>query len=65
MINFIKPFLHSPTGWVGFNEQNEYLNNIPSPKCVGKSKLFFPGTAYNLNLVLKREHANYGTADQT
>lgn len=60
-INFIKHFLHSPNGWVGFNERNEYLSDIPNQECIDKSRLFFPGTAYNLNLVLKKEQPNYGT----
>ena len=63
MINFIKQYLHSPNGWIGFNESNEYLNDIPSTECVRKSQLYFPGTAYNLNLVLKKEQSSYGTAD--
>ena len=63
MISFIKQYLHSPNGWVGFNESNEYLNDIPNAECVRKSKLFFPGTAYNLNLVLKKEHSSYGAAN--
>lgn len=62
-IKFIKQFLHSPNGWVGFNEQNEYINNIPSRKCIERSELFFSGTAYNLNLVLKKEYTDNGTED--
>lgn len=60
-IHFIQQFLHSPNGWVGFNERNEYLRDIPSKKCIRKSELFFSGTAYNLNLVLKKEHTDHGT----
>lgn len=61
IINFIKQYLHSPNGWVGFNEENEYIKAIPNTECIKKTRLFFPGTAYNLNLVLKKERFDDGT----
>lgn len=41
--------------WVGFNSQNDFINYPPDFGCFQPSKLFFPGTAYNLNFVLERE----------
>ncbi len=41
--------------WIGFNQQNDYINYPPDSECLYNSDLFFPGTAYNLNFVIKRE----------
>lgn len=55
-VNFIKSLLtHNLDNWVGFNEEGDFLSKVPSPECIKDSGLWFPGTAYNLNFVLKRE----------
>ena len=41
--------------WVGFNTANDFLTQIPDVQCIEKSKIFFPGTAFNLNFVMKLE----------
>ncbi len=45
-------------GWVGFNNENDFVNYPPATKILRRSKLFFPGTAYNLNFVLVKENEN-------
>ena len=60
-VNFIKSMLtYDKNNWVGFNLEGDFLGHIPSPECITNSNLYFPGTAYNLNFVMKRE-ADYGT----
>ena len=55
-INFIKSMLTCDENkWIGFNSKNDFLTQIPSPKCIMDSGMYFPGTAYNLNFVMKRE----------
>lgn len=39
--------------WLGFNKNNDYFKHIPERGIVHKSDIFFPGTAYNLNFVMK------------
>lgn len=62
--NFLKSILsHDIDEWIGFNENSDFLNTLPDPKFISNSTLFLPGTAYNLNFVLKREEITYGTND--
>lgn len=44
---------YDKNGWIGFNENNDYLKNKPSKKTLQKSEFFMPGTAYNLNFIMK------------
>lgn len=41
--------------WIGFNKTNDYLKSIPDESLLITSKLYIPGTAYNLNFVMKKE----------
>lgn len=41
--------------WVGFNEEHDFVNYPPKEGTFIDSPLFFPGVAYNLNFVLKKE----------
>lgn len=55
-INLIKPFLvYDDNKWIGFNNSHNFLSDIPDGSCFENSGLYFPGTAYNLNFILKRE----------
>ena len=55
-INFIKEFLqHDQNEWMGFNKENNYFSSIPDKHIIEKSPIYFPGTVYNLNFVLRRE----------
>lgn len=56
VVRFIKEYLvEDSERWVGFNESCDYLTEIPDSMCIAKSNFYMPGTAYNLNFVLKKE----------
>ncbi len=42
--------------WIGFNDENDYLNQPPSSKAIFKSKTAIPGTGYNFLFIFKGEH---------
>lgn len=53
---FIHEYLnYDKNDFIGFNKPNDYVGNIPSEDCLGRTSFFFPGTAYNLNFVLKHD----------
>lgn len=41
--------------WLGFNTNQDFLNSLPDEKAITDCYVFLPGTAYNLNFVMKRE----------
>lgn len=41
--------------WLGFNEQKDFLTAIPHQSAITNCFVYLPGTAYNLNFVMKRE----------
>lgn len=55
IINFHKNCIVNNNGWVGFNESNNFLGDIPDKETLETSSLYFPGTAYNLTFILKQE----------
>ena len=62
--NFIKSILsHNTDDWIGFNVESDFLSTLPDSKFFGNSPVYLPGTAYNLNFVMKREEKNNGTND--
>lgn len=42
-------------GWLGFNKSNNYLTDIPNRMLFQPNSFYLPGSAYNLNFVLKVE----------
>lgn len=42
--------------WVGFNDEKNFVQSPPNTGIFQKSKIYFPGTAYNLSFVLKKEN---------
>lgn len=53
---FVPDYLqYNSNGWLGFNEENDFLNAKPDPSILSCNHYKFPGTAYNLNFVLQRE----------
>lgn len=40
--------------WIGFNIPNDFMHNIPDQECFERSSFYIPGTAYNLNFVLRK-----------
>lgn len=52
-LRFLNPYLESDSdGFVGFNGKN-FISCEPDPESYSKSKVYFPGVAYNLNFVLE------------
>lgn len=41
--------------WIGFNKSNDYYNEKPDDAVLGKSYIYMPGTAYNLNFAIRKE----------
>lgn len=55
-ILFIKDYLkYNEDSWLGFNKENNFLNGLPEKNITTDCDIFFPGTAYNLNFIMKRE----------
>jgi hypothetical protein len=53
---FIRDYLsYNDDGWIGFNENIDFLSQIPEKEVLGTSYINMPGTAYNLNFVMKKE----------
>lgn len=40
--------------WVGFNNTSNFISDIPDLSNISRSRLFYPGTAYNLIFVFKK-----------
>ncbi len=49
---------YNKDGWIGFNDVNDFINNIPKSTVIGEGQYYFPGTAYNLNFILRKEDSN-------
>ena len=45
---------YNQDGWIGFNTENDFLNKTPAYTVIGPNSIYLPGTAYNLNFVMKR-----------
>lgn len=60
-INFLKEMLeYDQQKWIGFNKERDYINNPPGVDkynngVVSETLMYMPGTAYNLNFVMKVE----------
>lgn len=52
---FIHQFLEYKDGWIGFNERNNFFEEPPSMTVIGESAIYMPGTAFNLNFVMRQE----------
>lgn len=53
---FEKSFLeYDEQGWIGFNMERDYFDTAPEKALLENCCIYLPGTAYNLNFVLKRE----------
>ncbi len=44
--------------WIGFNQEKDFITHLPEMKTVGSNTIFMPGTAFNLNFVMKRRESN-------
>lgn len=55
-LNFVHDKLeYDKNGWIGFNEANDYINKIPDDDIATSCLIYMPGTAYNLNFIMKGE----------
>lgn len=41
--------------WIGFNEENDFITNIPNKDIIVRSSVDFLGTGYNFTLIVKKE----------
>ena len=56
LIYFKKEFIDFDSDkWLGFNYQKDFINYIPDQSILGASDVYIPGTAYNLNFVMRKE----------
>ncbi|MBR5485515.1 MAG: hypothetical protein IKV41_03285 [Oscillospiraceae bacterium] len=56
---FDKELLHyDDNNWLGFNKTKNFFSDIPNELAFYKCEVFIPGTAYNLNLIMKRDDLN-------
>ena len=56
VIFFIKDLLsYDSHGWLSFNSENDFMNYIPDEGVIDNCPIKFPGTAYNLNFIMKTE----------
>ena len=46
---------YNKDGWIGFNIENDFFSKPPTSGVLGDSLIYMPGTAYNLNFVIKKE----------
>lgn len=58
ILYFNREYLSYNNDWIGFNSSNDFFGDIPDTKQICRSKMFFSGTAYNLNFVMKSEDNN-------
>lgn len=60
-VNFYKEFLeYDENKWIGFNKYKNYIskypsNDNPTREVISEALMYLPGTAYNLNFVMKIE----------
>lgn len=60
---FIHQYLeYDANGWIGFNLNNNFFEAKPAKETIGRNAIYMPGTAYNLNFVMKRGN-EYGECD--
>lgn len=45
--------------WIGFNNSNDFFGNIPDEDVYDTCTTYMPGTAYNLNFVIKQRKEDY------
>lgn len=59
VVNFKRELLEYDTNsWIGFNKERNFLNNIPDKDVISFCPVYIPGTAYNLNFVMRKEKNN-------
>lgn len=51
VLGFIGEYLEFSDGFIGFNEEKDYINIRPAKKVIDKSNFYIPGTVYQLVLI--------------
>lgn len=55
---FKREFLeYDKEDWLGFNSERDFFGCVPNKEVLFECPIMFPGTAYNLNFVMKREES--------
>lgn len=54
IICFEQKYLKYNNDWIGFNESNNFLTDIPNASIFRWCDIYFPGTAYNLHFIMER-----------
>lgn len=56
---FVRPYLEFDSdNWIGFNKENSFLDAPPDAAILKKSRVYIPGTAYNLCFVMREDIEN-------
>lgn len=50
---------YNDDGWIGFNKENNFFSKSPDINNICQNAIFMPGTAYNLNFVIKRREQKW------
>ena len=58
IVLFLKEYLSYNDDWIGFNKSNDFFSDTPDYEVFDRSQMYFSGTAYNLNFVMKSEDNN-------
>ena len=56
-VKFKHRYMNYNDGWIGFNESNNFLSSPPDAGLFQSSRIYLPGTAYNLTFVMETEGA--------
>lgn len=58
VIFFEQKYMHYNNDWIGFNESNNFLTDLPNINIniniIRYCDIYFPGTAYNLHFIMER-----------
>lgn len=52
---FNQKYLEYKDDWIGFNESNNFLSDIPDLNNITDCDIYFPGTAYNLHFIMEKK----------
>lgn len=59
-VRFVKDLInYDKNNWLGFNKQMDFFSAIPDKEVITGCYIYLPGTAYNLNFIMKREESDY------
>lgn len=57
-LSFLHKFLeYNQDGWIGFNQENNFLDAPPDASIINRNPIYIQGTAYNLCFAMKKEES--------